>query len=497
MEQVSKKNSRLIIASLVQSVASGLFIAQLADLNLLSHSMVWLLAIGLVFCLVIILGFTKLGDRWAVLGMVLSLIITTSLMGLSPIIRMGKKTVEKIGVEETVVEHYFWVEKKESANGNDWAGKKIGIQTALKGEMSRWIDYQMVLTKRHQVTLIKYPHLEALGNALEDGEVDGIVLKKEWIIAMKDLFEGFETDNTIVNIQRIEETIQDSDKKILANPFVTYISGIDTFGELSVLSRSDVNILCVVNPISHQIYLVTTPRDYYVPFPGLSGKEQRDKLTHAGKYGVEISSNALSNLYDVPIEYYARVNFTSMTELVDLLGGVTVYSKEPFTINVKGKKVDIIEGMNDLNGDEALRFSRERYSLVAGDYQRGKNQQEVIRAMMEKLLKPGALMNMGKMMDVIAKNVDTNYSNEELKAIIKYQIEENPNWTFKTAAAEGEEDYAICPAYPEYGELFVSVPVEESVDIIKKEIQMVLKGEPLEGEKFLIPPKVMEEDLNN
>ena len=167
-------------------------------------------------------------------------------------------------------------------------------------------------------------------------------------------------------------------RNVTEEPFHVYISGIDVYGDIKKESRSDVNLIATVNPKTHKILLTTTPRDYYVPIPGVSDG-QRDKLTHAGIYGIDTSIATLEELYDIDIPFYVRVNFTSVEEIVDVMGGVDVESELAFTTGEEaGAIVDVKQGKNHFTGKEALAFVRERKALAEGDNQRGKNQQALL-----------------------------------------------------------------------------------------------------------------------
>ena len=135
--------------------------------------------------------------------------------------------------------------------------------------------------------------------------------------------------------------------------FNVYISGIDTYGPISSVSRSDVNIIMTVNQETKKIVLTTTPRDAYVPIAD-GGNNQNDKLTHAGIYGVDASIHTLENLYDIDLNYYARLNFTSFLKLIDLLGGVDVYNDQEFTAHTNGKHYGV--GNIHLDSELALGF---------------------------------------------------------------------------------------------------------------------------------------------
>jgi LCP family protein required for cell wall assembly len=159
-----------------------------------------------------------------------------------------------------------------------------------------------------------------------------------------------------------------------------YISGMDTWGHISVASRSDVNILAAVNPQTKQILLVSTPRDYYVPL-SISGGA-KDKLTHAGIYGIDVSEDTMEMLYDVDIDYYFKLNFSGFEGLIDAMGGITVWSDYDFTVDpIK----HYVVGENQLTGLEALAFARERHAFAGGDRQRGTNQMNVIQSVIDKM----------------------------------------------------------------------------------------------------------------
>ena len=262
--------------------------------------------------------------------------------------------------------------------------------------------------------------------------------------------------------------------------FSVYISGIDVYGAIETNSRSDVNIIAEVNPTTHQILLVTTPRDYYVEIPEVSGG-QKDKLTHAGIYGVDKSMKTLEKLYDTNLDFYARVNFTSLITMVDALGGVDVESEYAFTTSEdSGLVMDVVQGTNHFNGKQALAFSRERQNVPGGDNQRGKDQQAVITAMIKKMVSPAILTGANGILNSVSGNVETNMSEAQIQELIKTQLSENPQWTITSMAAEGTGDTQYCYSYSGKP-LYVMQPNQESVDAIKEAMDKVENGETLEG----------------
>ena len=275
-----------------------------------------------------------------------------------------------------------------------------------------------------------------------------------------------------------------TDDSITKEPFTIYISGIDTYGEVSETSRSDVNLIAVVNPKTYQILLVTTPRDYYVPIPGVSGG-QKDKLTHAGIYGIDASMRTLGELYETDINYYARLNFTSLIDIVDTLGGVDVYSELAFQTGTEsGCIVDVQEGWNHLNGEQALAFSRERHALADGDNQRGKNQQAVLTAMLRKCLSPTMLLKAGTIMNQVSSEVETNLSQAQINSLIKYQLNKNATWTIQSVAATGTNDKGYCYSSGDTP-LFIMDPDEDVVQEIIDLANVVEEGGTLKDGESL------------
>ena len=260
--------------------------------------------------------------------------------------------------------------------------------------------------------------------------------------------------------------------EIKTDAFIVYVSGIDVYGPIKTNSRSDVNILMVVNPTTHKILLVTTPRDFYIPFPGVTGGK-RDKLTHAGIYGVDVSMAALGQLYDIQPDFYARVNFTSLIKVVNALGGVKVYSEASFKQVIDGEVTYVSKGWNYFNGEQALAFCRERKQLSDGDYQRGKNQEAVLKAIIEKILSPAVLKGANGLLDSVKGNIETNMSMEQIQELVKSQLNDPQSWSIDMMAASGRGDSNYCYSMPGT-KLYVSWPDEVSVKAIKNAIEEVM-----------------------
>lgn len=231
---------------------------------------------------------------------------------------------------------------------------------------------------------------------------------------------------------------------VTEEPFNVYVSGIDTTGELSNVSRSDVNMVVSVNPKTNEVLITSIPRDYYVTLPS---KGAMDKLTHSGLYGVNESIAAAEQLLGTEINYYARVNFTTVVELVDAIGGITIDSPVSFTTSGMGRLngITFVEGENHLTGDMALAYCRERKSFANGDMQRNENQQLVMEAIIKKITSSTTIiMNYSDLLDAIRGNVETNFSASEMKDLVKFQLGHMPSWDIDKLALKGSGGTAHC-----------------------------------------------------
>ena len=265
--------------------------------------------------------------------------------------------------------------------------------------------------------------------------------------------------------------------KITKEPFVVYLSGVDNRGELTEKARSDVNILAVVNPSTKRVALINTPRDYYVD---LAGTNSKDKLTHAGLYGVETSMATLGNLYGVNVDQYLRINFAGFISIIDAVGGVDVYSDQAFTsVGSPGyyDPTTFVEGWNHLDGKAALAFARERHAFASGDIQRGINQMKVIDAMLNKIKSPALLMGFSKIMDAAADCFVTSFSQDQISALVRMQLSDFAEWDIESYTVTGTSSSST-KCYSAKGQkLYVMKPDDASVSKAREMIASVLGGE--------------------
>ena len=228
--------------------------------------------------------------------------------------------------------------------------------------------------------------------------------------------------------------------------FNIFVSGLDVEGDISTVSRSDVNIIVTVNPRTHKILMTSIPRDYYVNLPS---KNAMDKLTHSGLYGISETIGAVEEMMGIKINYYVKVNYTTIVKLVDAIGGIDIDSPYGFVTHKMGdlSGITFVEGQNHLDGRMALAYSRERASWVDGDMRRNENQQLILEAIIEKATNSTTILtSYTSILDAVRGNVETNFTQDEITSIIKMQLDGMPGWDIEKTALKGKNDYLVCYA---------------------------------------------------
>ncbi len=324
------------------------------------------------------------------------------------------------------------------------------------------------LKKKINFTTEDYTNSAELFQALDQHNIAALIIEETELAIIKEENSDFMNNYQVIYTQDIELEIKNAAKEVnvLNEPFNIYISGIDTYGKITQVSRSDVNIIASINPRTHQILLTSIPRDYYVT---LAGYEAKDKLTHAGIYGIETSIATLENLLDTEINYYVKVNFTSLISVVDALDGITVNSKYSFT-SQDGYTYQ--KGINELNGEEALSFVRERKAFSGGDRTRGENQELVLSAIINKALKPSIIINYADLLKAVKGGFITNLTDDDITKIIKKEIDEPHNWQIESISLDGTDSYNYTYSYSK-SKLYVMEPNMESVNAAIKKMQQI------------------------
>lgn len=412
----------------------------------------------------------------SVVGIVISVLICIcSLVGIYTISKVTG-LMSTIGGAEYKTDNMIVVVRKEDPAEiiQDAKNYQFGIQSTLDKENTSKMCKEMKKELGAALNTKEYSGIVEEAQALLSGELDAAVYNSAFNSLIEGSIEGYSDKIKVIYQYGIKTKLEPVKEKTVEDAFNIYISGIDVEGSVSTTSRSDVNIIMTVNPDTHKILLTTTPRDYYVPIPDISGG-MPDKLTHAGLYGVDASMRTLEAIYDIDLSYYARVNFTSLIKIVDALGGVDVYSDYAFTANAGGYSFQ--EGMNHMNGEQALAFSRERYSFSDGDNQRGKNQEAVITAILKKAMSPAILKNAGTIISDVSDSVETNMTQKEMSKFISMQLSSGASWDIQSASTQGilAGEYQLCFSSGSQP-LSVMYPDENSIAENSKRMKQILEG---------------------
>lgn len=341
--------------------------------------------------------------------------------------------------------------------------------------------------KKNNVSFTKktFDNVPSLVKALYDGDVDAILLNEAYRSNVCDLedYANFNTDTkviyqTVYYTQEGNSALAVSD--ITTKPFSILISGNDSFGSLDENSRSDVDMVVTINPVTSTILLTSIPRDSFVTevcddYACNYGVE--DKLTHTGIYGVDTTKDTVEKLLGIDINYVFRVNFTSMINIVDSLGGVDITVDKGMAVSkfyTNSTLEGVHEGKNHLDGKRALAYSRERKAYIDGDVQRARNQQQVLQAMFKKATSPEIITRYSSLLKALEGAFDTNMTTKEITSFIKYQIQAKPNWKFEQYVLKGDSDLRVSP---EIGsEVSVVLLYDSSIEIASEKIQAVLNG---------------------
>ena len=430
-----------------------------------------IIAFYIITLLLIFILITRKKKFLRILGIVLSIILLLINAAMIFVYYKADSFFNKITNVEYETSNYSIVILKESSYKELSDLTNIGI---YNNELDK--NYALALEELNEDNKIYNEEcesiLELVTNLLER-KVQAILINENYIDIIDETTKDFKEKTKVLDTLQIksikEKKELEKEIKKLGN-FNIYISGIDTYGEISTVSRSDVNIIATIDMQNHKILLTNTPRDYYVQLHGTTGN--KDKLTHAGVYGIDMSMQTLEDLYDTDIDYYIRVNFNSLIKLVDAIGGIDIYSDTAFTPNANGK-VYIKYGWNHLNGTEALAYSRERYVYMEGDRHRGQNQQQVIEAIIKKVTESNDINTYLSLLNTFENSFQTNIDKKLINGFINLQVKKNLNWEVESIQVNGYDDGGYTYSYPgQY--LYVMQPDYDSLETAKSKIKAII-----------------------
>lgn len=413
--------------------------------------------LGIVTLGLSLLILTKRGPKKRAIGTFLSLIY---LVFLILVIVYELNTIgflKKLGFKNYKTENYSILVLNDSKYEKieDLEKKNIG---SLEFNTDGLKESKEKVEKKISVNFKTYNDISELKKDFEKKKVEAMLIENSILAILTEDDGKFASSYKVIYDFSVDVETKDIAKKvdITKDTFSIYVSGIDTYGAVSSVSRSDVNMVITVNPKTNKILITSIPRDYYVP---LAGKDGKDKLTHAGIYGVETSVKTIENLLDTKINYYIKVNFTSLIKVVDALGGVKVYSKYNFT-SMDGYTYK--QGYNNVNGEKALSFVRERKAFNGGDRVRVENQAAMIKALVEKATSPSIITKYTSLLKTLEKLFVTNLNMEDITEFIKKQIDDMKSWEVESQSLDGKDDYQYTYSYKGQ-KLYVMTPDNETV----------------------------------
>ena len=486
MKEQSKFSKVLsILLSVVLVISSFYLLYQVIRLNVLPSKFLFPLTIGVVVLdgiFVLLLAYFNKNFVSKIICVVLTLLVCTAscfggyyiskthsvLSNITNVTKHAKNTVSVIVKESSSIKN------KSQLNGVSVGSLRLNEQGSKKALKELSKD-GIVLNQT------EYDSLSALLEAFYNGQVDSIIINESSRSQILDMeaYSNFDSNTRVVyqtsyKVKNNDSATSVSD--ITSKPFNVLISGSDTRGGFDENGRSDVIMVATVNPKSHTILLTSIPRDFYVTTACDAGdgcqEGALDKITHTGIHGTNTTKRTVEKLLGIEINYTFKVGFDTVTELVDVLGGVDVYVEPGYATTTSSFSVH--EGLNHLNGQQALAYARERYSYEEGDRQRTKNQQQVLMGIVREATKPSVITNYAAIMDSMANTFSTTMSNDEITDLIKYQLNNNPTWNMEQYMVDGTGDTLMCAELGDAAS--VMVPDQSTVKLAKDKISAVLAG---------------------
>ncbi len=490
MKEQSKFSKVLsILLSVVLVISSFYLLYQVIRLNVLPSKFLFPLTIGVVvldaiFVLLLVYFSKNLVSK--IICVVLTLLVCAAscfggyyisktksvLNNITNVAKHAKNTVSVIVKESSSIKN------KSSLNGVSVGSLRLNEQGSKKA-LKELSGEGIVLNQT------EYDSMTALLEAFYNGKVDSIIINESSRSQILDMenYANFDSNTRVVyqtsyKVKNNDSATSVSD--ITSKPFNVLISGSDTRGGFDENGRSDVIMVATVNPKTHTILLTSVPRDFYVATACDAGdgcmQGALDKITHTGIHGTNTTKRTVEQLLGIEINYTFKVGFDTVTDLVDALGGVDVNVEPGYATNTFAALpgFSVHEGVNHLNGEQALAFARERYSYTEGDRQRTKNQQQVLMGIVREATKPSVITNYAAIMDSMANTFSTTMSNDEITDLIKYQLNNNPTWKMEQYMVDGTGDTLMCAELGDAAS--VMVPDQSTVKLAKDKISAVLAG---------------------
>ncbi len=476
----SKKFTTILLV--VQLILSIVITTLIFKLNILPTKYLALFVL-IVF---IIIGLFALANRRLKQGKASRLLLDVAIMIINISLLMGNyyfyrsyRALEQLTAGSNVQTHTLnmrVLDESEVLELEDLTGKVVEYSNQTTTEYNG--QYVEQLQKEYDFDFQEVTTYQQLVDDLYNGNCDAIILDEAYEGFLEVLHSNYQNETRVIDTYEFQEQIEEPEvveeepvqvEEEDGNSFSVFISGIDTSGSINTVSRSDVNMVMTVNTKTHEILLTSIPRDYYVTLHSFGVK---DKFTHSGVYGINETITTAEDFLDIDIDYYVRVNFTSLIKIIDALGGISIYNSIAFSNRGYSYPVGQIE----MNGAKALVYARERYAYTNGDNQRIKNQQTILTGILNKAMSPAILTNYTSLLDVVMKSCQTNIPTDVVTSLVKEQLNNNESWNIEHQYLSGSGSHSTKTySMPGYN-LYVMIPNQASIDAASANIEIVEDG---------------------
>jgi LCP family protein required for cell wall assembly len=485
---VTKFLSRRILL-LIQLIISIVFLGYIYYLKMLPMKY-YLILVGIIALLWFFMSFfikygikkKKKENKYGMLifSKLLSLVLSISLIIVSVMAFKGNSFLSNITgslTQTRVISLYVKKEskyKKLSDIQKDLKKMKVGIASEKGTKNINTAIAEMEDATGEEFKIKDYKDYSALGDAIDAGKIDVAVVDNSYSALLEANHEGMDDGLRSLYQVEIEEQVQSVTQKtdVTEKPFIVYLTGIDTYGTVSAISRADVNLAVCVSPKQKQILMISIPRDTQV---NLHRNGKMDKLTHSAMYGIDETISTIEDFLELKVNYYAKTNFSGITNIIDALGGVTIDS--PYSFKTLHGNYKIVKGKNEMDGNKALCFVRERHALPNGDFDRGRNQQRLLKAMISKAISPKIITNYSQILQAVEGCFETNMTSDEIKSLVYMQLDDMAKWETFNVQLSGDPEISYKTYSMKGKKCYTMVPSKKSLNSIIKIINKVENGE--------------------
>lgn len=442
----TKGNNKILyfIVLIFTFISSFLMLYSLSLLNGIEDKIRLLFSIDLVIILIfffyLTIKFLKNKNKRHTLFIIFLMFYSILLLVASYYIKRTYKVIDKMTSNSTTYYSSLITLKENKANTiSDVTTGSIGYLSDSSSIDGNQIPKEIIKTEKIKNKTVEYDSYVNLIEDLLKGEVDYAFVPGNYVLMFSNLdgvdFEELEDDTKVLYTKQKDISNEANLKNNnLKDPFTVLIMGVDSENENIKGSsfNGDALMLLTFNPTTLNTTILSIPRDSYVPIACFTNKK-KNKITHAAWYGEDCMMDTIEDFLDVEIDYYVKINFKGVVKLIDTLGGIDVEVPYSFCEQDSNRKfgkntIYVKEGMQHLNGEQALALSRNRKTNankcssewtkgVRNDFVRGQNQQLVLRSLLNSLKNIKDLDTVYNLLNTISNNMETNMTTNEILSL--------------------------------------------------------------------------------